>query len=76
MLLHYLFLGSPENLGSWVLLTLVYAIVNNVGDVVRSSKVEGMEQLTIDNYWKLKKELKGKVDRKGGRRKDTRTNTM
>lgn len=69
LFLHYLFIGDlPENLSSWIILTLVYSIFDSVNGVIRSTKLEDINLLTIDNYWKLKKELKGKVDRKGGRR--------
>jgi len=65
VLLTYAFTGeTPNNLGVWTAITLTYAIVDSVNVIRNNKKFEDVDQLTRDNYWKLKNELKKKVNRR------------
>jgi flagellar biosynthesis protein FliR len=64
-LLTYIFTGElPNNMGVWTAITLTYAILDSVKSIRTNNKIEVTDQLVRDNYWKLKNELKRKVNRR------------
>lgn len=64
-LLTYLFTGNlPNNMGVWAAIILTYAILDSVKSIRTDNKIEITDQLVRDNYWKLKNELKRKVNRR------------
>ena len=59
--------GFPEPIGTWLALILAYSIGDSVRHMKTMNKVEDVSELTKGNYWKLKKELKGKVTKQRNR---------
>lgn len=54
----------PKNYMEWVLISTLISIYYGIDSIRFTKKIESTDQLTKDNYWKLKNELKRKVNRK------------
>lgn len=64
-LLMYSFNGElPKDYMGWVVLIGILSLYYGIGEIKTNKKIEETDQLTRDNYWKLKNELKKKVNRR------------
>ena len=43
----------------------IFCVAAPIVNYIEKGHVEDLNQLTVDNYWKLKKELNNKVNKKG-----------
>lgn len=56
--------GLPKDYLGWIVMIGVISVFYGIGEIKTEKKIEENEQLTRDNYWKLKNELKKKVNKK------------
>ncbi len=47
----------------------IFCVAEPIVNYIEKGKVDDLNQLTIDNYWKLKKELNNKVSKKSKKKK-------
>lgn len=69
ILIVYNFLLGHGTIGSSVLMGLFFALYDSITDTTDNLKIETTKLLTIENYWKLKKELNNKVSKKSKKKK-------
>jgi uncharacterized membrane protein len=66
--IYFLFGTAPfflkETVVGILLLTLIYSFLQSTHYVMGRKKIDDIEELTRGNYWKLKKELNGKVTKR------------